>query len=115
MLGLTYKLGTDTLRRSSSIELCRWLIEHGADVRVHDPKAQRAAAEEALGPVQVCESAADALQGAEAVVIATPWPDYAQLPAAELPAVFDPHSLLAKAIPGTQVEYHAVGRPDVRR
>src|SRR5262249_7302954 len=35
--GLTYKVGTDTLRRSSAVELCRWLIERGATVRAHDP------------------------------------------------------------------------------
>ena len=115
VLGLTYKPGTDTLRRSSAVELCRWLFEQGTDVRAHDPKAQLAAAEEALGAVRVCDSAAEALHDAEAVVIATPWPEYAQLRAAELPTVFDPHGVLAKAAPGTQVEYHAVGRPDVRR
>ncbi|EQD40130.1 UDP-glucose 6-dehydrogenase, partial [mine drainage metagenome] len=35
--GLTYKPGTDTLRRSLAVELCDWLIEQGAKVRVHDP------------------------------------------------------------------------------
>ena len=35
--GLTYKEGTDTLRRSSAIELCRWLVAQGASVRAHDP------------------------------------------------------------------------------
>src|SRR4029079_7195460 len=36
--GLTYKPGTDTLRRSTSIELCRWLLDEGASVSVHDPE-----------------------------------------------------------------------------
>jgi UDP-glucose 6-dehydrogenase len=35
--GLTYKPGTDTLRRSSAIELCRWLLAVGATVTAHDP------------------------------------------------------------------------------
>ncbi len=35
--GLTYKAGTDTLRRSSAIELCQWLLEQGAQVQAHDP------------------------------------------------------------------------------
>ena len=35
--GLTYKPGTDTLRRSSAVELCRWLATVGASVRAHDP------------------------------------------------------------------------------
>src|SRR5450759_2140238 len=35
--GLTYKPGTDTLRRSSAVELCEWLHAQGATVRAHDP------------------------------------------------------------------------------
>jgi len=35
--GLTYKPGTDTLRRSLAVELCDWLIEKEATVHVHDP------------------------------------------------------------------------------
>ena len=39
--GLTYKPGTDTLRRSASIELCQWLHGHGVVVRAHDPAVRR--------------------------------------------------------------------------
>src|SRR5690606_23000227 len=35
--GLTYKVGTDTLRRSSAVELCLWLRAQGAQVIGHDP------------------------------------------------------------------------------
>lgn len=35
--GLTYKGGTDTLRRSLSVELVDWLLERGAKVQVYDP------------------------------------------------------------------------------
>ena len=37
ILGLTYKPGTDTLRRSSAVELCRWLATRGAVVQAYDP------------------------------------------------------------------------------
>src|SRR3989344_8264919 len=36
MWGLTYKPGTDTLRRSLAVELCNWLIKQGMEVCVHD-------------------------------------------------------------------------------
>ena len=39
--GLTYKAGTDTLRRSMSVELCRWLLGEGATVRQGDSFAPR--------------------------------------------------------------------------
>ncbi|HLP76316.1 MAG TPA: nucleotide sugar dehydrogenase, partial [Candidatus Paceibacterota bacterium] len=37
VLGLTYKPGTDTLRRSAAVELCQQLISAGAVVRAFDP------------------------------------------------------------------------------
>jgi UDPglucose 6-dehydrogenase len=35
--GITYKSGTDTLRRSLWVELCNWLIDKGANVKIYDP------------------------------------------------------------------------------
>jgi UDPglucose 6-dehydrogenase len=43
VLGLTYKPGTDTLRRSSAVELCDWLVQQHARVSVHDPAVRRVA------------------------------------------------------------------------
>jgi UDPglucose 6-dehydrogenase len=40
VLGLVYKPGTSTLRRSSALELCAWLHERGVAVRAHDPAAE---------------------------------------------------------------------------
>ncbi len=40
VLGLTYKPDTDTLRRSTSVELCKWLVDQGAVVVAHDPRVQ---------------------------------------------------------------------------
>jgi UDPglucose 6-dehydrogenase len=37
VLGLTYKPGTDTLRRSPAVDLCKRLIATGARVIAHDP------------------------------------------------------------------------------
>src|SRR4029450_3130562 len=37
ILGLTYKPGTSTLRRSASVELCTWLHNQGVRVQAHDP------------------------------------------------------------------------------
>jgi UDPglucose 6-dehydrogenase len=81
--GLTYKPGTDTLRRSSSIELCQWLVEHGASVRAHDP-AVRALPAALEGRLVLAESALSAVQGASALVVATPWPEYREVAAADV-------------------------------
>lgn len=83
--GLTYKPGTDTLRRSSALELCAWLHEHKARVRAHDP-AVGAVPDAAAGKLELCETALAAVQGADALVLCTPWPEYREV---------DPHELAA--------------------
>jgi UDPglucose 6-dehydrogenase len=81
--GLTYKPGTDTLRRSSSIELCQWLADRGATVRAHDP-AVKMLPPELAGRVGLADTAACALDSASALVISTPWPEFREVAAGEL-------------------------------
>ncbi len=40
VLGLTYKPGTSTLRRSLSVELCNWLILNNFEIKVYDPMVE---------------------------------------------------------------------------
>jgi UDPglucose 6-dehydrogenase len=114
--GLTYKPGTDTLRRSSAVELCRRLSERGATVRAHDPAVRDLPRE--LQAMRLCASAEEAALGAEALVVMTGWPQYRQMAIA--PAingmkeknVIDPARVLPTAvvdIPG--VRYVSVGTP----
>jgi UDPglucose 6-dehydrogenase len=78
LLGLAFKAGTDDTRSSPAMTLARWLLDHGADVRAYDPEAGVRAARELPG-LAVCESAEDALAGADAAVIATEWPEFRTL------------------------------------
>jgi UDPglucose 6-dehydrogenase len=78
--GLTYKPGTDTLRRSSSVELCEWLAIQGAYVQAHDP-AVKTLPSELRDKIELCASASDALRSADALVVATEWPDYREIDA----------------------------------
>ena len=73
--GLTYKPGTDTLRRSTSIELCRWLAGQGAVVQAHDP-AVRVLPNALANDIRLCATAEEAVQDADALIVATEWPDY---------------------------------------
>lgn len=115
VLGLTYKPGTDTLRRSASVELCRWLSSQRASVRAFDPAVKQVP--EAL-PITLCDSALQAVEGADAVVIATEWPVFRELTAPELvtkmrkPLVLDANRFLEASLgsaPG--LEYLTVGKP----
>jgi len=81
--GLTYKAGTDTLRRSSAVELCLYLAEQGAIVRAHDPAVKTLPAELA-DKITLCETPLAAATKADALVIATNWPDYQKLSADEI-------------------------------
>jgi UDPglucose 6-dehydrogenase len=75
VLGLTYKPGTDTLRRSSAVELCQWLAAQGATVQAYDP-AVHALPDHLSSCVLLADSASKALREADAAVIATEWPEF---------------------------------------
>ncbi len=75
--GLTYKPGTDTLRRSLAVELCDWLIEQGAIVHVYDPVVRKLP-ERWSGRVVSYTRALDAVTGADVLVVGTEWPEFRQ-------------------------------------
>jgi len=109
--GLTYKPGTDTLRRSAAVELCVDLIAAGAKVKAWDP-----AVKEAPGlAVELASDAVAAVKGASALVIATEWPQFRELDLAAVlstmdrPLVLDADRFLSKQI--KNAEYYAVGIP----
>jgi UDPglucose 6-dehydrogenase/GDP-mannose 6-dehydrogenase len=80
VLGLAFKPGTDDMRESPALKLIERLRRHGAQVRAHDPLPEvRARARSQLAEVAVMDRAEDALDGAEAAIIATAWPHYRQL------------------------------------
>jgi len=114
--GLTYKPGTDTLRRSASVELCEWLAGQGARVQAHDPAVKTMPAELAR-KIELCLTPEAALAQAEALVVATEWPDYlaceANMIAAHMikPLVIDANCFLAKQLSGdARIHYTTVGR-----
>jgi UDPglucose 6-dehydrogenase len=98
--GLTYKPGTDTLRRSSAVELCVWLHDRGARVRAHDPAVRQLPAELRVH-LELAADPLDAATGAAALVVATPWPDYKEVDGHEVARrmlgtlVLDPNRFLA--------------------
>ncbi len=116
--GLTYKAGTDTLRRSSAVELCQWLAQQGAYVQAHDPAVKDLPAE-LIDVIHLQPTALAALAGAAALVIATEWPDYQALAAESIlaalppnPIVIDANRFLNKTLGGRpDVRYAAVGAP----
>jgi UDPglucose 6-dehydrogenase len=78
LLGLAFKPNTDDMREASSLVLSARLYAAGARVRVYDPIAM----DEARGLIRGVEfkdSAEAVVEGADAVVLVTEWPEFAGL------------------------------------
>jgi UDPglucose 6-dehydrogenase len=76
VLGLTYTTNTDTLRRSAAVELCKKLLDAGANVNAFDPAIKNLPGE--LSKIQLAPEITVALSDADAVVICTEWPQFRQ-------------------------------------
>ena len=72
VLGLTYKPGTSTLRRSAAVEIIRRLVAGGADVAAFDPLARLDEGLD-LPPFDRCPDPYAAARAADAVVLVTEW------------------------------------------
>jgi UDPglucose 6-dehydrogenase len=115
--GLTYKPGTDTLRRSLAVELCNWLTDQGAEVVVHDP-AVKTLPKEWLTKVVRSDDPITAIIGACALVISTEWPQYKDISAEKIAdaaprlVILDANRLLAALASDHRLRYMAVGTPE---
>jgi len=78
LLGLAFKANTDDMREASSLVLSARLQADGAKVRAYDPIAE-AEARKLMGGVDFADDALGAVAGADAVVIVTEWPEFAEL------------------------------------
>jgi UDPglucose 6-dehydrogenase len=114
--GLTYKPGTDTLRRSLSVELCRMLVREGASVAVFDPLVRKLPEE--ISGIEMCADPISAATLADAVVVGTPWPLFREVTAEALLAVspratvIDPGRFLHTTLGSDpRVRYVSVGTP----
>ena len=117
--GLSFKPNTDDMRAASSRTLLAQLWEAGAGVRAYDPEASHEA-KRIFGErddLLLCESASQALEGADALVVVTEWkqfrsPDFAKLKATLGDAVvFDGRNLYEPAeIEAAGLAYYGIGR-----
>jgi len=78
LLGLAFKANTDDMREASSLVLAARLHADGATVSAYDPIAEKVARKLLVG-VEFADCALDALEGADACVLVTEWPQFAQL------------------------------------
>ena len=92
ILGLAYKPDTGVIEESPGVALARLLGEAGYEVHVYDPVATEAALRALDGLAQGTASVAELLERSDVVVIATPWPEFAELPLDALAGTGDARS-----------------------
>ncbi|MDO9085552.1 MAG: nucleotide sugar dehydrogenase [Anaerolineaceae bacterium] len=114
--GLTYKPGTDTLRRSMAIDLCQWLISHNAQVMVHDPVV-KVLPDFLKEKVRLCLTPIDAIQDTDALIITTEWPEYKLINSEEIvskmkkPIIIDANRFLERTLGfDNRINYLSVGK-----
>ncbi len=115
--GLSFKPRTDDMREAPSVVLINSLLEAGASVAAHDPVAMPAARRLFGDRVEYFESAYDALQGADALLVVTEWqefkqPDFRRMKELlDTPLVIDGRNLYDRdEMAGLGFRYVAVGR-----
>ena len=116
LLGLAFKPNTDDMREASSLVLSARLQGEGASVVAYDPVAEGPAGQ-MLPSVELMASATEALEGADAAILVTEWPEFAQLDWEELvgrmsnPLIVDGRNFLDSArLRAAGFTYEGIGR-----
>ncbi len=118
LLGLAFKPNTDDIRFSPALKLAERLLAEGGRVHAYDPKAMEKARAALPGACYEADPYATAC-GADALVIATEWPEFARLDWEKIrdgmsrPLLLDGRNLLdPKMARALGFEYESVGRPE---
>ncbi|HET6409904.1 MAG TPA: UDP-glucose/GDP-mannose dehydrogenase family protein [Chthoniobacteraceae bacterium] len=120
--GMTFKPDTDDVRSSVAIGLINQLVAEGAQVTAYDPKGADKAIEWKLidpAKVKVAKTPLEAVEDAEALILATEWKEFANQDFEQVkakmhtPLIFDGRNLFnPETMRSFGFTYHAVGRPD---
>jgi UDPglucose 6-dehydrogenase len=116
LLGVAFKPNTDDIREATSLVLSGRLAGEGANVRVYDPVAATKA-DGMLAGARISDSVLEAVDGADAAVLVTEWPEFAELDWAEVkermrvPLIVDGRNFLDReALIETGFTYEGIGR-----
>ena len=116
VLGLTYKTSTDTLRRSTSVDLCRALANEGMTIFAFDPVITSIPSDIAHF-IQLKKSISEAINKVDCVLVLTEWPEFRELTAENFlkevnqPLLIDPTAYLSQTLGNhSPIQYHSVGR-----
>jgi UDPglucose 6-dehydrogenase len=74
--GLAFKPHTDDIREAPALYNIEALLKEGAKLKVHDPEGMENVRKIIGDKVEYCETPYDAAEGADAIFIATEWPEF---------------------------------------
>jgi len=116
LLGVAFKPQTDDMREASSLVLAARIQADGGRVRAYDPIAADEARKLMFG-VEFADSPLEAIDGADACVLVTEWPEFAELDFAEVAArmrgkvIVDGRNFLDRAsVEAAGLTYEGIGR-----
>ena len=120
VLGLAFKANTDDMRDSPALSICTYLAERGAKLRLYDPAAMKEAEwrlAHIINSVYFARDEFDAIQGADALVIATEWNQFRNIDltrvkdALSSPYFFDLRNLYnPDKVAALELKYYGTGR-----
>ncbi len=119
VLGLAFKGGTDDIRESPAISLVRSFLAEGCSVVAYDPAAADNARSIFSGQnVTFAADPYEAMEGADALVLLTDWPEFARLDLNKVksclanPMIFDGRNMFdCKEMASEGITYICIGRP----
>ena len=117
LLGLSFKADTDDLRGSPALHVARRLLEAEHIVSGYDPAVRKERAERAAPGIRMASTAEEVFDGAEAIVVATEWPEFAEIdlaavrPRTSRAVIFDGRNIIDPALAvEAGFEYRGIGR-----
>jgi UDPglucose 6-dehydrogenase len=75
--GLAFKQDTDDIRESPSLDIIDMIQQRGGTVRAFDPAAMENA-QKLLPQTRICQTPYEAVEGADALCVVTPWNEFKQ-------------------------------------
>jgi len=113
ILGLTYKPGTSTLRRSASLEIAKKLIFYKANIKAFDPMVS---SQKIIKGLKIFNTPYDAAKDSDIILLITEWPEFKDLNFSKIkklmkkPVIIDCKNFLdPKILKNIGFNYYGVG------
>jgi UDPglucose 6-dehydrogenase len=118
MWGLAFKPDSDDIREAPALEIVHELVGRGAKIQAYDPEAMQNVRRMLDHTIHYATSAPDALKGADSLIVATEWKEFASVTPRSIAkalkdkTVFDGRNLFEiKDMIEVGINYFGIGRP----